>query len=159
MRELAKNEPAETLAELAAFPVHRRLTTRWSDNDANGHLNNVVFYALFDSAVTGWLMESSGVDIRTLPAVPVLAETSCRFLRDLSFPDDVTVGIGAERVGRTSVTYALGLFRDEPAGAAPSLRARGRFVQVFVDAATRRPVPIPEPVRRALAGLGARLRD
>ena len=135
------------------FPVHRRFTTRWADNDVYGHLNNVVYYEFFDSAVNGWLMDATGMDIRELPAIGVVAETSCRYLREVSFPADVSVGLALARLGTSSVVYELGVFAADGAGLDPRPRAVGRFAHVYVDAQTRRPVPVPELVRTALATL------
>ena len=132
------------------FPVLRPITTRWADNDVYGHVNNVVYYAFFDTAVNGWLIDTTGVDIRELPAIGLVAETSCRFLAPLSFPDPVLAGLALERLGRTSVTYRLALFR----GDSPQPAALGRFVHVYVDRDTRRPVPVPAEIRAALAQLG-----
>ena len=131
------------------FRVLRAITTRWHDNDHYGHVNNVVYYAYFDTAVNGFLIEASGTDIRELPAIGIVAETSCRFLRELSFPDTVHAGLALEKLGNSSVIYRIGLFRNEEAEPA----ALGRFVHVYVDAATRRPVPVPAPIRAALTAL------
>jgi acyl-CoA thioester hydrolase len=131
------------------FPVLRTITTRWMDNDHYGHVNNVVYYSYFDTAVNGYLIEASGCDVRDLPAIGIVAETSCRFLRELSFPDTVHVGLALERLGNSSVVYRIGLFRN--AEAAPA--AIGRFVHVYVDATTRRPVPVPPAIRAALTAL------
>jgi acyl-CoA thioester hydrolase len=131
------------------FPVLRAITTRWHDNDHYGHVNNVVYYAYFDTAVNGFLIEASGTDIRELPAIGIVAETSCRFLRELSFPDTVHAGLAVEKLGNSSVVYRIGLFRNEESEPA----ALGRFVHVYVDAATRRPVPVPAPIRAALTAL------
>jgi len=130
------------------FRVLRRLPTRWSDDDTYGHVNNVVHYLMFDTAVNGWLIEASGVDVRTLPAIGLVVETSCRYFAELRFPEVVTAGIGLERLGTSSVTYRLALFG---AGDAPA--AAGRFVHVYVGADERRPVPVPPEIRRALATL------
>lgn len=132
------------------FRVLRSLPTRWSDDDTYGHVNNVVHYSLFDTAVNGWLIEASGVDIRTLPAIGLVVETSCRYFAELRFPDTVTAGLGLERLGTSSVVYQVALFGqngDEPA-------AVGRFVHVYVDRETRRPVPVPAEIRTALTLLG-----
>jgi len=94
----------------ADFPVLRELPTRWSDDDVYGHVNNVVHYLMFDTAVNGWLIEASGTDIRRLPAIGVVVETSCRYFAELRFPDTVSCGIALARRGRTSVTYRLALF-------------------------------------------------
>jgi acyl-CoA thioester hydrolase len=131
------------------FRVLRAITTRWHDNDHYGHVNNVVYYAYFDTAVNGFLIEASGTDIRGLPAIGIVAETSCRFLRELSFPDTVHAGLALEKLGNSSVIYRIGLFRNDEAEPA----ALGRFVHVYVDAATRRPVPVPAPIRAALTAL------
>jgi len=131
------------------FPALRRITTRWADNDVYGHVNNVVYYSFFDTAVNGWLIDATGVDIRELPAIGLVAETSCRFLAPLSFPDQVVAGLGLERLGNSSVTYRIGLFCGD--NTAPV--ALGRFVHVYVDRQTRTPTPIPAQIRTALAGL------
>ena len=131
------------------FPVLRVLPTRWSDDDTYGHVNNVVHYSLFDSAVNGWLIEASGCDIRTLPAIGLVVETSCQYLAELRFPEVVTAGLALERLGTSSVIYRLALFGQ--AGEEPA--AVGRFVHVYVDRHDRRPVPVPPEIRRALSAL------
>ncbi|HZY76529.1 MAG TPA: thioesterase family protein [Jatrophihabitantaceae bacterium] len=132
------------------FPVLRSLQTRWSDEDTYGHINNVVHYELFDTAVNGWLMSASGVDIRTLPAVGLVVETSCRYFAELRFPETVTAGIALENLGTSSVVYQIALF-----GSAESPVAAGRFVHVYVSRDERRPVPVPPEIRKALETLAA----
>nr|WP_272919317.1 thioesterase family protein [Streptomyces sp. SID8352] len=130
----------------------RRLETRWADNDVYQHVNNVVYYNWFDDAVNGWLIEATRLDIRKLPAFGVVAETSCRYLRELSFPDVVHIGLGLERHGRTSVVYRLAVFREAADGSVgEEAHALGRFVHVYVDTVTRRPVPVPGAVGEALS--------
>jgi len=124
------------------FPVLRQLPTRWSDDDTYGHVNNVVHYLMFDTAVNGWLIEASGTDIRQLPSIGLVVETSCRYFAELRFPDVVTAGIALEKLGTSSVIYRLALF-----GANESPAAAGRFVHVYVDRQTRRPVPVPPEIR------------
>ena len=145
--------PDDTAADRALrradFPVLREVPTRWADVDAYGHVNNVVHYAVFDTAVNAWLIEASGTDVRRLPAVGLVVETSCRYFAELAFPEPITAGLRLERRGRTSVVYRLALFG--PREQAPA--AVGRFVQVYVDRDTRRPAPPPEQVRRALDAL------
>jgi acyl-CoA thioester hydrolase len=131
------------------FPQLSRITTRWADNDVYGHVNNVVYYSFFDTAVNGWLMSATGLDIRELPAIGLVAETSCRFLASLSFPEPVWAGLRLEKLGRTSVVYRIGLFADT----SPTPAAVGRFVHVYVDAHTRTPTPVPEVIRTALEQL------
>ncbi len=131
------------------YRAFRTITSRWMDNDVYGHVNNVVYYSYFDTAVNGWLMEATGTDIRALPAIGVVAETSCRFLGELSFPDVVHAGLRLEKLGNSSVIYRIGLFRND----APTASAVGRFVHVYVAAEGRRPTPVPEAIRRALDAL------
>jgi acyl-CoA thioester hydrolase len=133
----------------ADFPVLRPQQTRWSDDDVYGHVNNVVHYMMFDTLVNAWLIEASGIDIRRLPAVGLVVETSCRYFAELRFPETVTGGLAVEKVGTSSVVYRLALFGQHDEGPA----ALGRFVHVYVDQTTRRPVPVPEPIRVALAKL------
>ncbi|HEX5650200.1 MAG TPA: thioesterase family protein [Steroidobacteraceae bacterium] len=140
---------AELPTRRAEFRVLRTITTRWMDNDQYGHVNNVVYYSYFDTAVNGYLIEASGCDIRDLHAIGIVAETSCRFLRELSFPDTVHAGLALEKLGNSSVVYRIGLFRNQEVEPA----ALGRFVHVYVDSETRRPVPVPPQVRQALEAL------
>lgn len=131
------------------FAVFREIPTRWMDNDVYGHVNNVVYYSWFDTAVNGYLIDASGIDIRGLEAIGVVAETGCRYLRSVSFPQSVQIGLAVEKLGRSSIIYRLGVFvagDDEPA-------ALGRFVHVYVDAGTRSSVPIPEVIRTAVQPL------
>jgi len=131
------------------FRILRTITTRWMDNDQYGHVNNVVYYSYFDTAVNGYLIDATGCDVRRLPQIGIVAETSCRFMSELSFPDTVYAGLALERLGNSSVVYRIGLFRNQDAEPA----AIGRFVHVYVDSDTRRPVPVPPAVRAALQAL------
>jgi acyl-CoA thioester hydrolase len=140
--------PDPRVVRRADFPVLRELPTRWSDDDTYGHVNNVVHYLMFDTAVNGWLIEASGTDIRTLPALGLVVETSCRYFAELRFPEVVTAAIALEKLGSSSVVYRLALF-----GADVSPAAVGRFVHVYVDRETRRPVPVPPEIRAALSRL------
>ena len=121
-------------------------TTRWSDNDMYGHLNNAVYYELFDSAINGWLITGAGADVLALPELGVVAESGCRFFRELEYPRRLDVGVRVERLGRSSITYALGLFDGEQ----EDLAALGHWVHVYIDRTSRTPVPIPEAVRELL---------
>jgi len=131
------------------FKVFRVMQTRWLDNDQYGHVNNVTYYAYFDSAVNGWLMEATGADTSKLDVIGIVAETGCRFFKAVSFPDALEVGLRVVKLGNSSVIYELGLFRAGETDPA----AVGKFVHVYVDAATRRPAPIPSIVRRALTDI------
>ena len=137
------------MSDRNAFRVFRPIATRWLDNDVYGHVNNVVYYAYFDTAVNGYLMERTGIDIRQLPALGVVAETSCRYLRSVSFPDRLEVGLAIERLGTRSITYRLGIFLENVSNRV----AEGRFVHVYVDARTRESVEIPDVIRAAVQPL------
>ncbi|MGE2715876.1 acyl-CoA thioesterase [Mycolicibacterium litorale] len=128
------------------FPVHWPVLTRWTDNDMFGHLNNAVYYALFDTAINGWINTTVGVDPVSAPWLGVVAESGCRYFAELKFPDPLVVGLAVARLGTSSVTYRLALF--EPG--APQVAAVGHWVHVYVDRENRRPVPIPEAVRTLL---------
>ncbi|AEF38472.1 acyl-CoA thioesterase [Hoyosella subflava] len=138
-----------TLPVAADFPVLWPIATRWADNDHYGHVNNVVYYSFFDTAVNAWLIQATGVDIRSLSAIGVVAETSCTYHAELSFPEQIQVGIACERLGSRSITYRLAIFRNSRDGLTAA--ATGRFVHVYVDGSTRKPVAVPEPIRRAVA--------
>jgi len=125
------------------------LTTRWADNDAYGHLNNVVYYALFDSAVNAALIDAGLLDVAHSPAIGLVAETGCRYFDALAFPEVVEAGLRVARIGRSSVRYAIAIFKQGAAEAA----AQGHFVHVYVDRATRRPVEVPADVRQYLENL------
>ena len=122
------------------------LTTRWNDNDPYGHLNNVAYYAFFDAAVNGILVEAGLLDPASSPVIGVVVESACRFHSSLSFPDPVEVGLAVERLGRSSVRYRLAAFK---AGAAFA-SAEGRFTHVYVERATDRPTSIPTAHRRLM---------
>lgn len=140
--------PAPRRDEYAAW---RTMTTRWRDDDAYGHLNNATYYELFDTAVNAHLYEATGLDVRRLPAIGVVAETSCRYFRELGFPRPIETGLVVDRVGRSSVVYRIGLFQGEGDRAA----AEGRFVHVYVDGTDpARPVTaMPEEIRAAVEPL------
>jgi acyl-CoA thioester hydrolase len=119
------------------------------DNDHYGHVNNVAYYSFFDTAVNGFLIEATGVDIRELPAIGIVAESGCQFLSAVSFPDIVHAGLAVERLGTSSIVYRIALFRNGEADAC----AVGRFVHVYVDRKTRLPVAIPGAIRTVVERL------
>lgn len=133
------------------FPVHWPVLTRWADNDMFGHLNNAVYYQLFDTAINGWIAAHVDVDPVAMPELGVVAESGCRFLGELGFPDRLAVGLAVTRLGRSSVTYRLAVFRAPEGDAAAPAAAIGHWVHVYVDRASRRPVPIPEGIRALLS--------
>ncbi len=131
------------------YPHVVTIPTRWIDNDIYGHLNNIVYYALFDTAINQYLIAEGGLDIIGGQVIGVAAETHCQFLQSLAFPDVAEVGLRVEKLGTRSVRYELSIFKQHDADAA----AVGYFVHVFVDRETRQAVPIPETIRIALARL------
>lgn len=131
------------------YRVFRPIQTRWSDNDAYGHVNNVVHYSWFDTAVNGWLVEQGLLDIHAGAIIGLVVETGCRYAASLAFPQAVEAGLAVGRLGGSSVTYEIGLFA---AGAAEAA-AEGFFTHVHVDRASRRPVPLPPDWRAALESL------
>ncbi len=138
--------PDDDVRQRHEFSILRPIPTRWMDNDHYGHVNNVAYYSFFDTAVNGMLMDATGTDIRALPAIGVVAESSCRFLKGASFPDTIHAGIGIERRGTRSIVYRIALFRNAESDPC----AVGRFVHVYVDRNTRRPVPIPAEIAAAI---------
>ena len=140
--------PRPTRDEYVAW---RTVTTRWRDDDAYGHLNNATYYELFDTAVNAHLYEASGVDVRSLPQIGVVAETSCRYFREIGFPEPIEMGLVCDRLGTSSAIYRIGLFQGDGDEAA----AEGRFVHVYVDNTDpARPVtPMPDVIRAAVTPL------
>jgi acyl-CoA thioester hydrolase len=143
MTERPQPEPRE------AYPFFARITTRWMDNDVYGHVNNVVYYSFFDTAVNGYLIDRGALDIHGGGVIGLVVETHCNFFAPLQYPQAVEAGVRVGRVGTSSVRYEIGLFAD----AAATCAASGHFVHVYVDRATRRPVALPQPLLAALAPL------
>jgi acyl-CoA thioester hydrolase len=139
------------------FPVLWLVHTRWADNDMFGHLNNAVYYQLFDTAINGWINTNVTVDPVTTAAQGIVAESGCRYFSELHFPQRLVVGVAVTRLGRSSVTYRLGIFRaPEEAAAAEDaadqkIAALGHWVHVYIDRTDRRPVPIPDEIRSLLS--------
>jgi acyl-CoA thioester hydrolase len=131
------------------FPVHWPVPTRWADNDMFGHLNNAVYYQLFDTAINGWIQTNVELDPVTTTAQGIVAESGCRYFSELHFPERLVVGVAVTRLGRSSVTYRLGVFR---AGEEPqAVVALGHWVHVYIDRTSRRPVPVPDAIRSLLS--------
>ncbi len=132
-----------TRADYRAF---RTIQTRWMDNDIYGHMNNVVHYSLFDTAVNGWLIEAGLLDLKAGTEVGLVVETGCRYHAEMMFPDVISAGIRVARIGSSSVRYEVGLFRNDEDIAS----AEGFFIHVYVDRASRRPKTLSETMRAAL---------
>ncbi|GAC1390733.1 MAG: thioesterase family protein [Variovorax sp.] len=130
----------------ASYRAFRRIPTRWSDNDMYGHVNNVVYYNWFDTAVNALLIERGALDVRHGPAIGFVVETQCSYFAPLAFPQTVEAGMRVAHVGASSVRYEIGLFAE----GADMAAAQGHFVHVYVDPATRRPVALPVQLLRVL---------
>jgi len=132
-----------------AYRRFMRLATRWMDNDVYGHVNNVVYYSLFDTAVNGYLIEAGALDIHRGEVIGLVVETHCNYFAPIEFPKAIDAGIRVGRIGGSSVRYEIGLFAEgEPMSA-----ARGHFIHVYVDRATRRPTALTSALNNALQGL------
>jgi len=129
-----------------AYCVFRPITTRWMDNDIYGHINNVTYYSFFDTAVNSYLIDEGGLDIHAGSVIGYVVSSAANYHSALAFPDQIEAGLRVDRLGNSSVQYGVGIFRKGETLACAS----GHFVHVFVDRATERPVPIPEPIRSAL---------
>lgn len=119
------------------------------DNDAYGHVNNVVYYSWFDTAVNAYLVEQGALDIERSTTIGLVVETQCQYFAPLAFPQTIEAGLRVARLGSSSVRYEVGLFAEDE----PLTAAHGHFVHVYVDRETRRPVPVPEALRTALTPL------
>ncbi len=133
----------------SAYRAWRTIPTRWADNDAYGHVNNVVHYAWFDTAVNAWLVEAGLLDIEHGDPLGLVVETRCAYFAPLSFPESADVGLAIERLGTSSVTYRLGIFAEGQQAAA----AEGEFTHVYVDRASRKPKPLPDAWKAKLEAL------
>jgi acyl-CoA thioester hydrolase len=133
----------------SAFTLFRPIATRWMDNDAYGHVNNVHYYSYFDSAVNGWLVEKGLLTIAASPVIGLVVESGCTYFESVAFPDALEAGISVAQLGRSSVRYHIGIFK----AGAEQAAAQGHFVHVYVDRVTQRPVAIPSETRRALSEL------
>ena len=133
----------------SAYRAFRTITTRWLDNDLYGHMNNVVHYSLFDTAVNNWLIEQGVLDIHAGEQIGLVVETGCRYFSEIAFPDLVTAGLRVAKLGNSSVRYEVGLFRNDEEGAA----AEGHFIHVYVDRETRKAKPLRPELRKALESI------
>ncbi len=133
----------------SAYKAFRSIGTRWMDNDAYGHVNNVVYYSWFDTAVNAYLIEHGVLDIHHGHAIGLVVETQCNYFSPLAFPQTVEAGLRVARLGSTSVRYEVALFAQDQDLCA----ARGHFVHVYVDRVSRRPVSLPDPLKQLLETL------
>ncbi len=149
MTEAPQRSSTSSASARADYAHFLPVPTRWQDNDVYGHVNNVVYYELFDTVINTWLVQEGGLDIHDGQVFGVCAESHCAYREGFSFPETVEAGLRVGELGRSSVRYEIGIFRQGAAEAA----ANGWFVHVFVDRSTRRPSPIPDGIRAALERL------
>lgn len=135
--------------QLAEFPHRQQITTRWMDNDAYGHVNNVVYFSYFDTVVNTYLIDKGALDVQKGEVIGLVVEVGCRYFASLTYPETVTAGLRVAHIGRSSVRYEIALFGE----ASESAAALGHFVHVYVDRATRRPVDLPQYLRAVLEPL------
>ena len=133
----------------SAYKACRSIGTRWMDNDAYGHVNNVVYYSWFDTAVNAYLIEHGVLDIHHGDAIGLVVETQCNYFSPLAFPQTVEAGLRVARLGSSSVRYEVALFAQDQDLCA----ARGHFVHVYVDRVSRRPVSLAQPLKQLLETL------
>jgi acyl-CoA thioester hydrolase len=133
----------------AGYKAFRTISTRWMDNDAYGHVNNVVYYSWFDTAVNAHLIEQGVLDIHRGETIGLVVETQCNYFEPVEFPQTVEAGLRVARLGTTSVRYEVGLFLQGE----PLTVAKGHFIHVYVDRATRRPTTVPAPLKKVLESL------
>lgn len=146
---MKETTPGSLPSNRGDFRVLRAITTRWHDNDHYGHVNNVVYYSYFDTAVNEHLIRAGGLDIARDAVIGIVVETACTFHRSLTFPEVIDAGLRVTRLGGSSVVYEIGLFRQGEEAPA----ATGRFVHVWVDRTTQRPAGVPPRIREALRPL------
>lgn len=128
------------------YPFIFPIQTRWADNDMYGHVNNVTYYSYFDTAANALLIQKAGFDLRHSPMIGLVVESNCTFLQELSYPEIIDVGVAIRKIGRSSVTYDLAIFKQNQSQAS----AQGYFVHVFVDRQNRKSTSISAEMRDAL---------
>jgi acyl-CoA thioester hydrolase len=144
---ITRPQPEPRSAYCAFIPI----TTRWADNDVYGHVNNVVYYAWFDTAVNSHLIAQGALDIHAGASIGLVVETQCHYFSAIAFPQQVTAGIRVARVGTSSVRYEVALFADDE----PLCAAKGHFVHVYVERQSRRPAELLPKLRQVVQALQA----
>ena len=147
---MSEPSPAKPQPEgRAGYKAFRTITTRWMDNDAYGHVNNVVYYSWFDTVVNAHLIERGALDIHQGETIGLVIETQCNYFASVEFPQTVEAGLRVAKIGKSSVRYEVGLFL----AGEPLTVAKGHFVHVYVDRANRRPTPLPQSLKSVLEAL------
>ena len=136
---------------LNSYPHHLTLPTRWADNDVYGHVNNSVYYFYFDTVVNRWLIDNGLLEIGKNETIGLVVGTSCDYFAPISFPDNIVAGLRTAKIGTSSVTYEIGLFRN----AETTASAQGSFTHVYVNENNRRPAPISDKMKLKLKEIGA----
>ena len=136
---------------LNSYPHHLTLPTRWADNDVYGHVNNSVYYFYFDTVVNRWLIDNGLLEIGKSETIGLVVGTSCDYFASISFPDNIVAGLRTAKIGTSSVTYEIGLFRN----AETTASAQGSFTHVYVNEKNRRPAPISDKMKLKLKEIGA----
>ena len=136
---------------LNSYPHHLTLPTRWADNDVYGHVNNSVYYFYFDTVVNRWLIDNGLLEIGKSETIGLVVGTSCDYFASISFPDNIVAGLRTAKIGTSSVTYEIGLFRN----AETTASAQGSFTHVYVNEKNRRPAPISDKMKLKLKKIGA----
>lgn len=146
---MSDTAPRPSAQPRSHYRVFRAIGTRWMDNDVYGHVNNVVYYSWFDTAVNAHLIEQGALDIHRGEVIGLVVETQCNYFAPLAFPQTVQAGLRVAQLGRSSVRYEVGLFAE----GSDTASACGHFVHVYVDRATQRPVPLPASLKNTLENL------
>lgn len=139
----------EITPTLADYPFSITIATRWQDNDAYGHINNVMYYSFFDTAVNRFLIEQAGLDIHNGKTVAYVVSSQCQYVAPAAYPEEIYVGMSVKKIGRSSVTYGLSVY----AGESQRRVAHGQFVHVFVDRTSDKSIPIPVKIKAALESI------
>lgn len=133
----------------SAYRYFTRISTRWNDNDVYGHINNVIYFEFFDSAINKFLIDHQALDIVNSTMIGLVASNRCSYFSSIRFPDIVEIGISVSHLGNSSVEYEIGVFKNKDEMSS----AIGRFVHVYVEKATHKPGPIPASIRSLLNGI------
>lgn len=142
---MSQNQPTQRKDYKCFYPI----STRWMDNDVYGHINNVTYYSYFDSTVNKYLIENTDLDITNSKIVGYVVNSSCNYLSSLSFPDEIEAGLRVNKIGNSSVTYGIGVFKKGES----KVSAFGEFTHVFVNRSANKSTPIPAKIRGALEKL------
>jgi len=136
----------EKLINRSDYKCFYSISTRWTDNDIYGHINNITYYSYFDTAVNQYLIENASLNIQDSPIIGYVVNSNCNYLSGISFPGIIDVGIVVKKLGKTSVTYEIGIFKDGES----KVSAYGEFIHVFVNRSEKKSVPIPDNILKSL---------